>query len=57
MVTLKIKLVEEYPMVLPEMDISSTSHKLVSHDLLKALKKEVTDTKFLMFLDSLLLFK
>lgn len=40
-VTLKIKLVEEYPMVLPEMDISSSSHKLVVHDLLKALKQEV----------------
>ena len=28
-------------MVLPEMDVSSYSHKLISHDLLKALKHEV----------------
>ena len=41
-VTLKIKLVKDYPMTLPEMDVSSTSHKFVSHDLLKALKQEVT---------------
>lgn len=41
MVTLKIKLVPEYPMVLPEIDISAVSHKLVTHDLIKALKTEV----------------
>lgn len=40
-VTLKIKLVEDYPMVVPEMEITSSSHKLVVHDLLKALKQEV----------------
>lgn len=45
-VTLYIKLVENYPMVLPEMDVSSTSHKLVSHDLLKSLKAEVTRNNF-----------
>ena len=30
-------------MVVPEMDISSSSHKLVIHDLLKALKQEVNE--------------
>lgn len=40
-VTLKIKLVEDYPMVVPEMEITSSSHKLVVHDLLKALMQEV----------------
>lgn len=34
-------------MVLPEMDISSTSHKLVVHDLLKALKQEVIEKALL----------
>jgi len=40
-VTLKIKLVEEYPMTVPDIDIISSSHKLVVHDLLKALQLEV----------------
>lgn len=30
-------------MVVPEMGISSSSHKLVIHDLLKALKQEVNE--------------
>lgn len=42
-VTLKIKLVEEYPAVVPEMDIVSFSHKLVVHDLIKALQQEVKE--------------
>lgn len=40
-VTLKINLVKEYPMVLPIMEITSTSHKLITHDLMKDLKEEV----------------
>ena len=44
-VTLQIRLVEEYPMAIPEMDISSPSHKLEKHDLMKALIQEVTTEK------------
>ena len=29
-------------MVIPEIDITSVSHKLVTHDLVKALKTEVS---------------
>ena len=40
-VTLRVKITPEYPLCLPELEITSDSHKIVVQDLLKAVLKEV----------------
>lgn len=40
-VTLHVRLVPEYPQKAPEVDVTSTSHRIVLHDLLRAVRQEV----------------